>query len=80
MVDMKRLAKEIGAKITYHRNLLGDTQLEFARKIKVSLDTLSGYERGIRPPDWERLADISNVLNINCIELIPEWYLKNKNN
>ncbi|MEE0862453.1 MAG: helix-turn-helix domain-containing protein [Lachnospiraceae bacterium] len=67
----------LGKNIKYLREMYGDTQEELGLFLGVQKNTISGYERGQRQPDSEKLGQIARrydkttdeLLNTNLFEL-----------
>ena len=48
----------------------GLTQQEVADYLKVNKQTVSGYERGVRKPDFERLDDLAELFDVSIAYLV----------
>lgn len=68
----KRLYRLVGAKVLYYRSLRGLTQEDLARKIHISVGTLSRIERGKynQGVSLAMLFDIAEGLNIDMSVLV----------
>ena len=64
--------KKIGAKFSLKtiREIRGFSQSEAAKKIGISVETLSNYERGKTYPDIPTLRKIEEVYNVNYNQII----------
>ena len=63
-------AVEFGKRLRYLRENRGFTQKELATKIGVAENTVSGYERGIREPDFEKIYNLADILCCSVSYLI----------
>ncbi|MFC4389336.1 helix-turn-helix domain-containing protein [Gracilibacillus marinus] len=61
-----------GRRIKAFRKLKGYTQIDFAKKIGMSVSQLGDIERGHKVPSDETLAHIANHLGISVEELAPK--------
>lgn len=68
----RRLYRLVGAKVLYYRSLRGLTQEDLARKIHISVGTLSRIERGKynQGVSLAMLFDIAEGLNIDMSVLV----------
>ena len=68
----RRLYRLVGAKVLYYRSLRGLTQEDLARKIHISVGTLSRIERGKynQGVSLAMLFDIADGLNIDMSLLV----------
>ena len=68
----RRLYRLVGAKVLYYRSLRGLTQEDLARKIHISVGTLSRIERGKynQGVSLAMLFDIAEGLNIDMSVLL----------
>ena len=68
----RRLYRLVGAKVLYYRSLRGLTQEDLARKIHISVGTLSRIERGKynQGVSLAMLFDIAEGLNIDMYVLV----------
>ncbi|WP_026569013.1 MULTISPECIES: helix-turn-helix domain-containing protein [Sediminibacillus] len=64
--------KEWGRRVKAYRKLKGYTQVQFARKLGVSVSVIGEVERGTRMLSDELLRQITDVLEISAQELAPE--------
>lgn len=64
--------KKTGAKFSLKtiREIRGFSQSEAAKKIGISVETLSNYERGKTYPDIPTLRKIEEVYNVNYNQII----------
>lgn len=60
----------LGERIRARRIELGLTQRELAKRLNVSFQTVSKYEKDINQPDAEKLKLISNILDCSADYLI----------
>ncbi|MDL4840510.1 helix-turn-helix domain-containing protein [Aquibacillus rhizosphaerae] len=60
-----------GKRIKAYRKLKGYTQIQFARKLGVSVSVIGEVERGTRIPNSNLLNRITDVLDITIEELYP---------
>lgn len=65
-------AEKWGKRIKAYRKLKGYTQIDFAKKIGISVSVLGEIERGIRAPDEMMINRISIELGIPVQELTPK--------
>jgi transcriptional regulator with XRE-family HTH domain len=63
------MSKEIGRVI---RASLSITEIELAKRIDVSQDTISRWLNGRRPIDIENLAKICNTCDLNLLDLVAK--------
>ena len=59
------LQRRVGEKIQSVREEYGETQLEFAAKLKSSQPHISSWENGLRVPDTKKLILLSNTYNVS---------------
>ena len=62
-------AKEIGIRIKNSRLTVGITQAELARRLGVTPQAISQYERGVKKPKIETIERIADVLGISWLQL-----------
>lgn len=62
-------AKEIGIRIKNSRLNVGITQAELARRLGVTPQTISQYERGVKKPKIETIERIADALGISWLQL-----------
>lgn len=62
-------AREIGEAIKAARTAAGITQAELAKRLDVTPQTISQYERGIKNPKFETLKKIADGLKISWMDL-----------
>ena len=60
-----------GRRVKAFRKLKGYTQIQFAKKVGVSVSLVGEVERGIRMPSQELLNRATQVLGISLEELQP---------
>lgn len=60
----------IGNSIYDHRILKGMTAKQLADKLGVTPATISRYERGVRTPSYSMLLKLSEVLNVDILDLL----------
>lgn len=53
------------------RKKKGMTQQQLADKLKVSVNTIQNYENDRREPSYEMLCNISNILDLSIIDILP---------
>lgn len=63
---------EMGSRIARKRKELGMTQNIFAEKLNVTRQTVSRWEAGTVMPDIDKIADISEILNVTCDYLLKD--------
>jgi transcriptional regulator with XRE-family HTH domain len=63
------LRKELGAAVVTARRRRKWSQSELARRLKVSRERLSKWERGVHAPGLEEVALLSEVLGISFSDL-----------
>ena len=63
---------QLGDKIARKRKDLGMTQIEFARQLSVTRQTVSRWETNTMMPDIDKISDIANVLNVSCDYLLKD--------
>ena len=68
MADFKDRLKEL-------RTAKGISQQELADMLNVHAMTISGYERGIRRPNFEMLDEIADYFDVSVDYLIGNAYL-----
>ena len=56
--------REIGARISKRRKLIGLTQEQLAEKMDVSIQMISNLERGIKAIKIDNLVKLSRILNV----------------
>ncbi|WP_226038336.1 helix-turn-helix domain-containing protein [Aquibacillus saliphilus] len=61
-----------GRRIKAYRKLKGYTQVQFARKLGISVSVIGEVERGNRIPSSSLLLQITDLLNISLEELTPD--------
>lgn len=61
-----------GRRIKAFRKLKGYTQIQFAKKVGVSVSVMGEIERGMRNPTHDFLESTIQVLEISLEELQPE--------
>jgi transcriptional regulator with XRE-family HTH domain len=64
-------AEKWGRRIRAFRKLKGYTQESFAKQLGVSVSILGEIERGNRVPTEELLAQVTDILKIDLVELTP---------
>lgn len=57
-------------KLEYYRNKAGLSQCDLARKVNMTQQRISSYERGIREPDLETLKVFADFFGITTDELL----------
>ena len=57
------LQRRVGEKIQSVREEYGETQVEFATKLKSSQPHISSWENGLRVPDTKKLILLSSTYN-----------------
>lgn len=62
-------AKEVGEKIKNARLTVSITQAELARRLGVTPQAISQYERGIKKPKIETIERIADALGVNWLQL-----------
>lgn len=62
-------AKEIGIGIKNARLTVGITQAELARRLSVTPQAISQYERGIKKPKIETIEKIADALGVSWLHL-----------
>ena len=65
---MSKRQSNIGKIIKIYRQQANMTQTDLAKEIGVSKSVISAYEKGIRNPSFDVLADIANVFNVSEVE------------
>jgi transcriptional regulator with XRE-family HTH domain len=60
------------------RQAAGLTQVELARKLRMSLRTLQGWEQGYREPELSNINRIAKALGVDVGELVAEEPVKGK--
>ncbi|MBM7555153.1 helix-turn-helix domain-containing protein [Thalassobacillus pellis] len=70
--------KQWGRRIKGFRKLKGMTQVEFSRKLDISVSILGEIERGSREPDQATLKLIAKTLGVSLDELTSTPKKKNK--
>lgn len=68
----KRLATEIGKRVSTRRQRLGLTQEELAKKLKITGAQISYIERGERGPSLVTLHKLAKVLGTTVGRLVPD--------
>ena len=63
---------QLGDKIARKRKDLGMTQIEFARQLSVTRQTVSRWETNTMMLDIDKIGDIANVLNVTCDYLLKD--------
>lgn len=61
-----------GRRIKAFRKLKGYTQIQFAKKVGVSVSIMGEIERGMRNPPHDFLVKTTEILEISLEELQPE--------
>lgn len=61
---------KIGDRIRERRKILGLTQKELARKVKVSSQVVSNWERGYTDPDHDDIARLAEALETSSDYLL----------
>ena len=56
--------REIGARISKRRKLMGLTQEQLAEKMDVSIQMISNLERGVKAIRIDNLVKLSQILNV----------------
>lgn len=62
----------LGRQVKKYREKAGLTQEQFAEKIGVSTETISGIERGVKTPGLQNFISIANQLRVSADELLQE--------
>ncbi len=65
-------AEKWGKRIKAYRKLKGYTQINFAKKIDISVSVLGEIERGTRAPNEKMINKMSIELGIPVQELTPK--------
>ncbi|GGM36375.1 transcriptional regulator [Paraliobacillus quinghaiensis] len=60
-----------GRRIKAYRKLKGYTQIQFAKKVGISVSLIGEVERGMRKPSHDLLNRTTQVLGISLEELQP---------
>ncbi|MBE7063637.1 MAG: XRE family transcriptional regulator [Ruminococcaceae bacterium] len=66
MFDSKRL----GSNIRKERERLGMTQAQLAEKLYVSFQAVSGWERGVTPPEVENICKMAEIFGVSVDMLL----------
>ena len=66
----KRMDKKLGIKIRQLRELKGFSQEYMAQRLSISQRAFSKIERQEVPLDWNRIADIAAIFEMDPIDLI----------
>ena len=69
---MTATAAVIGSNIREARTARRWTQKELALKVGVESQTISNLERGVYPPSWRTLRQLSQALELSEEELLSE--------
>lgn len=67
---MQKIPKDMKVSLKLAREIKGYTQDEAAKKIGISIDTLSNYERGKSYPDIPILRKIEETYGISYSQII----------
>ncbi len=54
------------------REELGWSQLDVAVRLRVSVASVSNWERGIRTPRWDHLRSLAQLFGINATDIAAE--------
>lgn len=65
-------SKEFGQRVRQYRELRGYTQESFSEIIGLTPNYLSGIERGISFPRYDKLVTIMNALDVSADELFQD--------
>lgn len=57
-------------KLEYYRNKAGLSQYDLAKKLNMTQQRISSYERGIREPDLDTLKLLADFFNISTDDLL----------
>ena len=57
-------------KLSYYRNQLGLSQIQLAKKLNMSQQTISAYENGTRQPDLDTLRKFADFFGVTTDELL----------
>lgn len=57
----------------------GLTQDELAKAVGIARNTVSRYETGDTKPSFDMVVKLAKILNINLIELIDDYKIKEEN-
>ena len=61
--------KEYARRIRELRKEKGLTQQDVADRLQVNKQTISGYERGVRRPDFEKLDELADLFDVSMAYL-----------
>lgn len=61
---------KMGVLLTELRRDFGMTQKNLAKKIHVSVGTISNYEKGVHNPDVDKLMDLADIFNVTTDYLL----------
>jgi len=61
--------KEYAKRLRALRKEKGLTQQDVADRLKVNKQTISGYERGVRRPDFEKLDELADLFDVSMAYL-----------
>lgn len=62
--------KEYAKRLRALRKEKGLTQQDVADRLRVNKQTISGYERGIRKPDFEKLDELADLFDVSIAYLV----------
>ena len=62
--------KEYAKRLRALRKEKGFTQQDVADRLRVNKQTISGYERGIRKPDFEKLDELADLFDVSVAYLV----------
>ena len=66
------LGEQLGKNIKEWRLRNGWTQEQLAEMLSIEIESVSRFERGIRSPSLERLAEIANALGVPISTLLDD--------
>lgn len=66
------LTKRFGSRLRKLRHAAGLSQEQLAERLGVSTETISNLERGIHAPNFLRLEQLANGLQVDVMELFVD--------
>lgn len=70
---------DTGEKIKRERKRRRYTQRQLGELLGISYQTIAQWENGFREPKFVSIVKIAHALEINPMELMPDWFIEEVN-